>query len=161
MFVVSVSKNKIKKSLITAVAVLVLSIAFLLGIKCLGKIQNVQTSTGVSLSAATDEQRLEFISHYGWEVDENPVEVRDVVIPEVFDDVYNNYNQIQLDQGFDLKKFAGQRVKRWTYVVKNYPGTEAGDDYIRLNLLVSDDEVIGGDVCSLKLDGFMHGFYKE
>ena len=161
MFVVSVSKNKIKKSLITLVAVSVLSIAFLFGIKCLGRIQNVQTSTGISLSAATDEQRLEFISGYGWEVEENPVEVRDVVIPEVFDDVYNNYNKIQLDQGFDLKKFAGQRVKRWTYVVKNYPGTEDGDDYIRLNLLVSDGEVIGGDVCSLKLDGFMHGFYKE
>lgn len=161
MFVVSISKNKIKKAVLTAVAVIILSLAFILGIKCLGNIQSAQTSTGIPLSASNNEERLEFISRYGWEVDKEPAEVCDIVIPESFDDVYENYNQIQIKQGFDLKKYAGQRVKRWTYIVRNYPDTESGDDYIRLNMLVSDGVIIGGDVCSLKLDGFMHGFYKE
>ena len=88
-------------------------------------------------------------------------EIKTFFIPETFDDVYNNYNQIQTEQGFNLEKYAGQRVKRWTYVIRNYPDTSPTDDFIRINILVSDDIVIGGDVCSVKLDGFMHGFSKE
>ena len=34
-------------------------------------------------------------------------------------------------------------------------------EYIKINVLVCDGKVIGGDVCSVKLDGFMHGFLKE
>ncbi len=161
MFVVSVSKNKLKKSLLMAVAVIALSLCLIFFMKCIGNIQSAQTSSEVSLSASNEEEILEFISHYGWEVDEEPVEVREVVIPEIFDDVYSNYNEIQSEQGFELEKYAGQRVKRWTYVIRNYPDTMPEDDYIRINLLVSDGVVIGGDVCSVKLDGFMHGFCKE
>ncbi len=161
MFVVSVSKNKIKKAVLTAVAVVILSLALVFLIKYIGSFQSAQTSTEISLSAADEEALLQFVSLCGWEVDEEPVEVREVVIPEVFDDVYNNYNKIQLSQGFNLEKYAGQRVKRWTYIIRNYPDTAPADDYIRLNILVSDGVIIGGDVCSVKLDGFMHGFYKE
>lgn len=161
MFVVSVSKNKIQRVFFTTLAVVVLSSCLVLLIAFVGQFQAAQTSTGISLVATNEQERLAFISHYGWEVDVEAVEVQEVVIPDVFDDVYNNYNQIQLKQGFDLEKYAGQRVKRWTYNVRNYPDTSAEDDYIRLNLLVSDGVIIGGDVCSVKLDGFMHGFDKE
>jgi len=161
MFVVSVSKNKFKKSFLTALAVIALSLCLIFFMKCLGNIHSAQTSTDISLSASDEEEILKFISHYGWEVDEEPVEVREVVIPEIFDEVYSNYNAIQINQGFDLEKYAGQRVKRWTYVIRNYPDTMPEDDYIRLNLLISDGKIIGGDVCSVKLDGFMHGFIKE
>ncbi len=161
MFVFSVSKKRIKKSVLMAVVVIVFSVLFAFAIKCIGDIQNNQTSTGVSLSAKNEDEILKFVSYYGWEVDKEPIEVRDVIIPETFDEVYDNYNAIQYEQGFDLKKYAGQRVKRWTYVVRNYPDTSPEDDYIRINLLVSDGSVIGGDVCSVKLDGFMHGFSKE
>lgn len=161
MFVVSLSKNKLRKAFFTALAVVALSLLTVLLINIIGYVQALQTSGGISLSANSAQERLSFISHYGWEVDEEPVEVREVIIPEVFDDVYQNYNKIQLEQGFNLEKFAGQRVKCWTYVVRNYPGTMPGDDYIRLNMLVSDGVIIGGDVCSVKFDGFMHGFYKD
>ena len=158
MFVVSVSKNKLKKSIITAGIVIALSLCLTLILKCVGNIQNSHISADTSLTATSEEEILEFISNYGWEVDSQPVEVRDVVIPEAFDEVYSNYNEIQLAQGFNLEKYAGQRVKRWTYIVRNYPDTLPEDDYIRINILVSDGVVIGGDVCSVKLDGFMHGF---
>ena len=46
-----------------------------------------------------------------------------------------NYNQIQIQQGFNLEKYAGQRVKRWTYIVRNYPETSPEDDYIRINIM--------------------------
>lgn len=158
MFVVSVSKNKLKKSIITAGIVVAISICLVLILSCPGNIQSNNVSAGTSLTATSEEDILRFISHYGWEVDSQPAEVRDVIIPEAFDEVYSNYNEIQLEQGFNLEKYAGQRVKRWTYIVRNYPDTAPEDDYIRINILVSDDTVIGGDVCSVKLDGFMHGF---
>lgn len=158
MFVVSVSKNRLKKSIITASIVIALSVSLVLILNCLGSVKSSNVSAEISLNATSEEEILKFISYFGWEVDSQPAEVRDVIIPETFDEVYSDYNEIQLGQGFNLKKYAGQRVKRWTYIVRNYPDTAPEDDYIRINILVSDDVVIGGDVCSVKLDGFMHGF---
>ena len=39
--------------------------------------------------------------------------------------------------------------------IENYPGQAEG---VRANILVYKNKVIGGDVCSVELDGFMHGF---
>ena len=157
MFVVSLSKNKIKKSLLIVGAVAFFTLCSVALFNCIGSI-NARKNNAELLSAGTEKELLSFVSGYGWQVDEQPVEVREVVIPEIFDEVYANYNEIQLQQGFNLEKYAGQRVKRWTYTVRNYPGTTPSDDFIRINVLVSNGLVIGGDVCSVKLDGFMHGF---
>ncbi len=110
---------------------------------------------GYSLEAETTQQRIDFAKQFGWEIESEPVEVREVVIPSEFSDVYENYNQIQIAQGFDLTKYKGERAKRWTYKVANYPNTS---DVIYINMLVRKGKVIGGDVCSTSLDGFMHGF---
>lgn len=103
----------------------------------------------------TNDKRVKFIEGYGWKVDKNPMEVVEITIPSEFNRVYQNYNSIQKKQGFDLAKFKGQRVKRWTYRVLNYPNTT---QEIHANLLISGDQVIGGDVSSVALNGFMHGF---
>ena len=105
-------------------------------------------------NADTNAARVEFLTGLGWKVSDEPVEVRDVVIPLEFDQVYQNYNLIQLDQGFDLTQYAGRRMKCYTYDVLNYPN---GEENIRVNLLVYKERLVGGDVCSLRLDGFMHG----
>ena len=159
MFVVSLSKNKIKKTLLITGAVILISVCAVVLLSFAGRVQQIRNGDAPALSAASEEEILTFISGYGWQVDESPVEVREVIIPATFDEVYKNYNQIQTEQGFNLEKYAGQRVKRWTYIVRNYPETSPADDFIRINILVSDGVVIGGDVCSVKLDGFMHGFY--
>lgn len=114
----------------------------------------------VGTGRSASSQVLAFISTFGWEVNEEPDEVREVVIPAEFDEVYSNYNAIQKKQGYDLLKYAGKRVKRWTYTVLNYPGYEE-EEFIKINVLMCDNEIIGGDVCSIRLDGFMHGFSKE
>lgn len=161
MFVVSVSSKKAKRiALILAAAFIVISAALYISAK-IGTGDSSSANAGYNVSAKNSEERLRFISQYGWEVDEEPAEVRDVAIPEEFDDVYTNYNEIQLSQGFDLTEYAGMRVKRWTYIIRNYPEYSAEDDCIRINILIYDGIVIGGDVCSIKLDGFMHGFAKE
>ncbi len=105
-------------------------------------------------NADENTARVEFLAGLGWQTGEEAIEVQEVVIPLEFDQVYQNYNLIQLDQGFDLSPYAGRRMKRYTYEIFNHP---SGEDAVRANLLVYKEKLVGGDVCSLKLDGFMHG----
>jgi len=102
----------------------------------------------------TNEQRLDFIASFGWQVEPEPVEIVEVIIPAEFDSLYEEYNALQRQIGFDLSRHAGRRSQRFTYVVTNYPGHEQD---VRLNLLVRDNRVIGGDIYSAGPNGFMHG----
>ncbi len=111
-------------------------------------------SVSVPLKEDSDVARAEFLAQYGWEISTVPIEVQDVVIPAVFDKVYEQYNQLQQAQGFDLSSYKGKTVKRYTYRVINYPDET---NQVRANLLVWNGRVIGGDLCTVALDGFMHG----
>ena len=71
---------------------------------------------------------------------------------------YEKYNEIQKAQNLDLTPYAGKRAKRWTYNIKNYPGYEGDSGTVQANILVYEGAVIGGDICSTELDGFMQGF---
>lgn len=160
MFIVSVTAKKLRAVFAAAAALLLVgSVIVLVVNKRTVKVES--DSSAVCYKASTSAERLAFISQFGWLVDEEPAEVREIVIPTEFDDVYNNYNAIQLSQQLDLSDFCGKRVKRWSYIIRNYPGYSEQDDCVRINMLVYDGCVIGGDVCSTELDGFMHGFYKE
>ncbi len=158
MFVVSLSSKKFRKIF----SFIFVAIVFVGGLVVLFSSGNPpeNTSLAVNNSAENMQQIFEFISELGWEVSPEPDEVREIVIPKEFDDVYKNYNEIQKAQGYDLQAYAGQRVKSWTFTVLNYPGFEE-KEFIKLNILVCDNEIIGGDVCSVELNGFMHGFIKE
>jgi len=113
------------------------------------------TESGYTLEADGSSQRLEFLAQFGWQCEPEPLTVKEVIIPAKFNDVYTQYNDLQKQQGFDLQQYSGRRVKLWTYRVINYPG---GISDVVANLLVLDGSVIGGDISSSLLDGFMHGF---
>lgn len=153
MFVYSIKSKHVKVLLLLLFVVFTVVSLFILSR------DSAQTGKGdnISLKASTHEERMAFLSQFGWEIQEDPVEVREVIIPEEFDDTYTAYNEIQKNQGFDLTVYAGVRVKRWTYTVKNYTGYE-NKECIHANVLVYDGLVVGGDICSVELDGFMHGF---
>ena len=155
MFVYSVKRNQLK--LILTVVFVVVSVFMLAFLSKNGKTEQTSADKKITLTAENEEQRVSFLSQFGWQVDENSAEVTEVIIPEEFDDVYTSYNELQCRQGFDLTKYAGKRVKKWNYTVTNYPGYE-NKICIRATLLVSDGVVIGGDICSVELDGFMHTF---
>ena len=104
----------------------------------------------------SNEDRIEFLKKYGWEVCEEASEIKEVSIPTEFDPIYEDYNQLQISEGLDLKKYRGKTVKRYTYQVSNYDY----DGTVYANLLIYKDSVIGGDVCSARTDGFVHGFTK-
>ena len=102
----------------------------------------------------SNQDRVDYLASYGWQVEEEPLATQELLIPEEMDDSYAEYLALQAQQGFDLKKYAGKRVKRYTYEVLNYPTGEAG---IQANLLICKNTVVGGEVLSPQLDGLLHG----
>ena len=64
------------------------------------------------------------------------------------------YLALQREAGFDLSDDMGQTVTRYTFAVTNYPTGETG---ILADLLVRNGEVVGGDIRSTALNGFLHG----
>ena len=79
---------------------------------------------------------------------------QELVIPQEMDDSYAQYLALQQEQGFDLTRYKGKRAKRYTYEITNYPTGESG---VQANLLIYKNTVIGGEVLSPQLDGFLHG----
>ena len=106
----------------------------------------------------TPEDAAELLTELGWTVEPSPVETVDVVIPAVFSDVYEKYNELQLTQGFDLTRHAGKTATRWTMSITNHP---SGEEEVYATLLVINSRIVGGDVCAARLDGFMHGLTPE
>lgn len=156
MFVCSVSSSSLAKVITPVIALVVVAVVIF---SCLSdKKDKISEASAVNVSSTSDV--LDYISSLGWEVSDEPDEIKEVVIPHQFDEVYNRYNEIQKSQGFDLLPYAGERVKRWSFTIKNYPGYE-NKDCIKINILVYEGCVIGGDVCSVELDGFMHGLSGE
>ncbi len=154
MFIYSFKANK--KTLIGVALVLVALVILAFAVP--GHTKQTNTALGVSLKAADNEQRLAFIRFFGYDVVEEPVEIKDIVIPEQFNDTYISYNEIQISQGFDLSKYKGKSAKSYSYAVTNYPGVKDSEKTVRANLIVYKGKIIAGDVCSVKLDGFMHAF---
>lgn len=159
MFVVSVKSGFIKKVCIFA------AVAIFAVIGGVISVSNTKTATvgnfsDVALKAESHEDRKAFFASFGWEISDEPLEVKETVIPAEFDESYMKYNELQKKQNFNLEKYKNTRVKSWSYEILNYPGYENSDGIIRGNLLTCDGVVIGGDVCSIELGGFMHGFCK-
>ena len=101
-----------------------------------------------------NDDRLAYLNGLGWQTSSQPIATEELLIPEEFDESYTGYLQLQADQGFDLTQYKGRRVKRYTYEVLNYPTGEAG---VQANLLICKNTVVGGEVLSPQLDGFLHG----
>ncbi len=158
MFVVSIKSDKLKKIFFT---LLIFSLTVIGGLVYVSKQEALPASTigDINMKATNNEERVAFFSQFGFEVNEEPLEVKEIVIPDEFDDNYNKYNEIQKKQGLDLEPFKGVRVKYWSYEILNYPGYENSDGRIRGNLLIYNGIIVGGDVSDIALDGFMHTFF--
>ena len=103
-------------------------------------------------NAKTNAERLLFIKGLGYTVLSDEPTAKTVNIPEVFYDVYNNYNTLQQSSGYDLSLYKGCEVTIYTYSI-NPPSDYSGECVI--NIIVYNDRVIGGDVSSSALGGFM------
>lgn len=163
MFVISVKARNVKLilSLFVAVAI-VLGVAMTVPMANQSKNKAGEIAVGKSIekinfkNVSSNEERISFLKQFGWEVESEAIDIKEITIPYEFDQVYQNYNRLQLPEGMDLEKYKGKSVKRYTYLVNNYDY----DGSVYVNLMIYRNTVIGGDVCSAKKDGFVHGLTK-
>ena len=106
-------------------------------------------------SGAENETNIQFLNDCGWSVESESIESSPITIPDPFDNVYENYNNMQLRSGFDLRPYKGKKGVRYTYRVVNYPIKLK--DEIRANVICIDGKPVGGDICTVSANGFMHG----
>lgn len=99
----------------------------------------------------TEEDRVAYLQAWGWQVSPQAVLVEELELPHEFGPEYDQYLELQTGQGFDLGKYAGKRIRRYTYEVLNYPTGETG---VIAHLLVCKNTVIGGEVMG---GSFLHG----
>ena len=103
----------------------------------------------------TAEDAARFLAQFGWEVKADDVEEVDVTLPSSFDKILTAYNELQMRQGLNLSKYKNKAIVRYTFTVTNYPGAEGP---VLANVLVYRNRVIGGDLCSADITGFVTGF---
>ena len=153
MFVMTLRFSRKKAVFIVIMAALVLiGIILLVGAHS-KRAELLARSEKVITSVKSEKDRVSYLAQYGWEV-ESPALTHDtVVIPRTFSDVFDEYNSLQLSQGFDLSQYCGLEAEMYTYRVTN--SEEKGD--VIAQLYIRNNEVIGGDVHSTALDGFMAG----
>lgn len=144
MFVVSVKSSKIKIILfcIFTALVIVASVLFFLEKKNSSSV----AEGAVNIRASDEKQRTEFLSQFGWDFDTEPVEVKEIIIPQEFDETYGKYNELQKKQGFNLEDYKGVNAKMWTYNINNFPGYENKKDYVQANIIIYNGNVIGADI---------------
>lgn len=160
MFVCTVKASSIK--FFTAV---LFSAAVLVGIVTL--LPAIDPSGEVAVAAVdykgidTVEEQLSFLRELGHEPDPNPVYAGEVVIPEVFDSVYETYNQLQKAQGLNLEKYKGKTVRRYTYALSPASGGEQSGEGVGevryATLLIYKNRVIGGDITTTGPNGKVEG----
>ncbi|HOV40746.1 MAG TPA: DUF4830 domain-containing protein [Oscillospiraceae bacterium] len=100
------------------------------------------------------EEMKAFLSGYGWTVSDSPPKAEEITIPEKFNSIYEEYNEIQKRCGFDLSKYKGKTATKYTYEIADLPNVKA-------TILVHDGKIIGGDVSSAEYGGFMAGFCEK
>lgn len=150
MFVISFKTGKRKIVLALAVTLVALTAVLVAA--------RVSSHSMSGLPAGeTNEERLSFLASWGWQAEEEPLEMREVLIPAEFDDVYLRYNEVQIAQGMDLRPFAGRTCSQWVYRVTNHPSGQE----VRASLLVLDGHIVGGDLSTAELGGFLTGFSGE
>lgn len=112
----------------------------------------VYSVSNMQTNAKTNAKRINFIKKSGYTLLSSDPESKTVTIPETFSDVYNNYNELQQTSGYNLGDYKGCEVVIYTYSIQSPAGYS---DECVFNMIVYNDRVIGGDVSSRALGGFM------
>ena len=144
---------KIDKKKITMIAAGVVAVVVAL-ILLLGGKESAPTS---SPSVSGNDDRVQFLNSFGWEVSTSPIQTSQVRIPSDNSQVFDRYNTLQKTQGYDLSQYAGKTVMRYVYTVKNYPGAT---EPVYATLLISNNQVIGGDITDTAATGLIQGFQR-
>ena len=138
-----------KKAVLTVIAMGIVMVVLIL---LTGRTESGSSAAQPALTE--NNQRVEYLRSFGWEVAEEPVETLQFLLPETLEEPYLSYNELQLGQGFDLTACLGKQVERYTYTVTNYPERPEG---VQANLYICEDYPVAGDICCPGASGFQAG----
>lgn len=136
-----INRKKILLVLATAIAAVAV-IAAILSVQ-LAPVSGTVSSKKVK----SEEERIAYLQNLGWQVSPNAVLTEELLLPEKFTSEYDQYLALQAEQGFNLQKYAGKRIHRYTYEILNYP---TGETEVTVHLLVYHNRVIGGELLGAK-----------
>ncbi len=106
------------------------------------------------IDGSTNAKRIEYIESFGWTTGTVPDSIEEIRIPARFDEAYEQYNALQKEQGFDLRRYAASRAHKYTYRLTNYEGADPVIP-INANLIVVEGEIVGADISSAEANGFV------
>lgn len=147
MFAVSfnLTGNRTKK-IMFIVALLIVALSVIIILPRIKKDYNKSSKGDFSQESA----REFYLNANGWDVDF--VSEQKITIPAKFSQTYADYNELQQEQGFDLRQFMGKNATLYTYSVKNYNDAECD---VRASLIVCDNQIIGADLYLYEQGGFL------
>ncbi|MDR1674705.1 MAG: DUF4830 domain-containing protein [Oscillospiraceae bacterium] len=89
--------------------------------------------------------RISYINLKGYDVDTENYTVQKVTVPEDWNQVYREYNEVQKHQGFDLSDYKGQEVTVYTYNILNH-----SDKHMKAVLILTNEDsfLIGANIYS-------------
>ncbi len=113
MFVFTAKLNKRKAVLFLIVIALVIA-AVILGVSLRSTTLRRAPSPTAAVPSGirTAEDAAAYLTALGWELEPEPLEVRDVVIPRQFTGAYAGYAALQKRQGFPIEQYGGMEAVR-------------------------------------------------
>lgn len=153
--IIYAAKLQRKRIIIGAIALILVCglLGSFAGFHSLWSAQSVASSVSPK-GVKTNEDRIAYLSQFGWTTTPEALTVEELKIPDVFDASFDEYLATQTNQGFDLGKYTGKTVKRYTYGIQNYPGDLKN---VMVSLLVYKNNVIGGEVFQNETGEVLHG----
>ena len=149
MFICSV-----KATTLRFVGIIVLSVSVLVGMTVFYAAEEpVLSGTDVRYDGIrTETDRRDFLSALGYRATGDAKSTVEYTLPATLDAVLLGYNEIQKEQGFDLEKYTGKKLTRYTYEIENYEGYEGK---VYANLITYRDRVVAADLTGAGEKGFV------
>ena len=95
----------------------------------------------VGLKIGSDEDIESFVTKCGCTV-EGCVSDESITVPKNWNDVYTSYNDLQKQQGFDLRPYKGKTARKLVYALSD------SDRYV--TVLICDDRIIAADISAMQ-----------
>ncbi len=153
MFVFTAKLNR-KKAVVFVIALAILLAAIIPLASLRGRHAKPQEGVSAPLTVGHAADAAAYLNSLGWQVDAEPLETKELVIPRSFTGVYADYAALQTEQGYPITEYGGMKATRYTFRVRNYP---SGEENIVADLVVCNGTVIAGDIQCTASDGFMVG----
>ena len=129
-----------------------LFIVFLIIVLSLSIIVKV-SSVGTNMpDGSTNQKRVMYLQSVGISAEDTDVFSKEITIPQEFGSVYNNYNALQKEAGFDLSNYKGKKATLYTYPIY---------DTTQVHIIVYNGVIIGGDIADIRFQGEMKPLVKK